>query len=832
MPKLSTPKHRASNVSSATNPAVSSSPSKRSSILRSSFPPSSFQLSLFASVIQGLDSQHLRIHDTNSSRLRCEHAIGSRASITCLEWGFFEGDSLDRQDQKRNKKRKRVEQSNGNAGSCNGRNVALAFGTSDSEIHLYSPAEAKIVGLLKEGHTQGIRDFKFSDEEGRNYRSTIPLLNGSANTIRPLGSSVICASHLAYILDPDSQTSTSTFNASTNSVHTIVGLPSRSSEGAVFLTAAEADHFLNVFHEGSPTLIGSLRTESEVVQVDFHSRHRMLDKSEVGNDLAERLRRPQEALVIINKDGVLELFPEPLDFGSLESRKTAETTREKMKRRTRRSEAKVRIVRPDKASSLVPLIGASFRDSYIILAWVEGGINVLFDTLQWRDESTGAILIEDNTNIVKGKSSGIAAIAMNGVKEMGNAHVDESRTVVVNGLGTDSVGMEDQQPEVIDISSGEEDSDSEDDVRLADSANATTAQDLSQAQDTGDVDMKDADLSKAEGDGQQDPREQDQEEEPSFGELLRANASETVDVQASFVSPNAQSLVPAADKNLQQLPSGMSLGTVLTQSLRTNDKNLLETCFHVKDLRTVRATIERLESSFAANLLQRLAERLHSRPGRAGSLMVWIQWTLIAHGGYLAGQPEVMKKLASLHQVVKDRANSLQSLLSLKGKLDMLEAQMNLRKSMQGKSRVNNDEDEDDVIYVEGQEMSDSERDEEQHSESDGDADDKPSHAGAESKDVPNVMNDGADIIDEEADSGIEMPTVNGNVADSEDEGSDSEDEGMFDEEASSTNQDSGEELSEDEIDHDDVDTESSDADTSPPPKRPAKSAVSDRKRS
>ena len=141
-------------------------------------------------MIQGLDSQYLRIHDTNSSRLRCEHAIGSRASITCLEWGFFEGDSLDRQYQKRNKKRKRIEQSNENAGSCNDRNVALAFGTSDSDIHLYSPVEAKIVGLLKEGHTQGIRDFKFSDEEGRSVGWSVGgdarLVQWDLKTCRPI----------------------------------------------------------------------------------------------------------------------------------------------------------------------------------------------------------------------------------------------------------------------------------------------------------------------------------------------------------------------------------------------------------------------------------------------------------------------------------------------------------------------------------------------------------------------------------------------------------------------------------------------------------------------
>lgn len=41
--------------------------------------------------------------------------------------------------------------------------VVLAFGTSESEVHLYSPTAAEVVGILKDVHTQGIRDFKFVD---------------------------------------------------------------------------------------------------------------------------------------------------------------------------------------------------------------------------------------------------------------------------------------------------------------------------------------------------------------------------------------------------------------------------------------------------------------------------------------------------------------------------------------------------------------------------------------------------------------------------------------------------------------------------------------------
>ena len=134
---------------------------QKSSVFKALFSPSQFQLSLFASVIQGLDGQHLRIHDVDTGRLRCEHAITSNATINCLDWGHYGENHSDRYHQESNKKRKRSAQGNGSF--PNNTNVVLAFGTSDSEILMLSPTESKIVGSLTGEHTQGIRDFKFVD---------------------------------------------------------------------------------------------------------------------------------------------------------------------------------------------------------------------------------------------------------------------------------------------------------------------------------------------------------------------------------------------------------------------------------------------------------------------------------------------------------------------------------------------------------------------------------------------------------------------------------------------------------------------------------------------
>lgn len=648
------------------------------------------------------------------------------------------------------------------------------------------------------------------------------LPNDPANTICPAGSQVICASHLAYLANFKTKELSTAYNASTNTVHTIFEESAGRNERKHFLTVAEIDHSINIFKEDSPTLIGSLRTENEILAADLWSLgHHSANTSD---ELALRMAQPEQTLAALNKDGTLEIFPEPFEFTAAIGGKNAESLKARMKHRSRRSTAQVKVVRPGNGAEQVPLIGTSFQGNDIALAWVEGGVNVIFDRIRWRDEETGNLVLKDATEVVKSKSgTGIGAVSMNGAKDMGRSHVDDSHAVVANGLDADDVSMDDVDPDVIDISSAEEESEFEEDTPIAklpaSQGDVEDEENEGQGEDLADGDDEDV------GDDEvPDETEEQDPGSPSFGDLIRANASDPVDVPNNLTDDHPQSLVPANSTSVQPLSSGLSLGTVLTQSLRTNDTNLLETCFHTQDLSTVRATIERLDSSFATILLQRLAERLHSRPGRAGSLMVWIQWTLVAHGGYLAGQPEVMRKLKSLHKVVKERADSLQSLLSLKGKLDMLEAQMNLRRSVLERGRSANADEEDDedaVIYVEGQEEEDDSADDE-----DDDEDDE--HLNPVGR--ANVSESTAARRNQADEEGDDMPpTTNGASLLDEEDASDRDEDGLLDDEASETDNDSSDEL-DDDIDHESIDNEASDGEEAsppPPPERPAKERLS-----
>lgn len=396
-------------------------------------------------------------------------------------------------------------------------------------------------------------------------------------------------------------------------------------------------------------------------------------------------------------------------------------------------------------------------------------------------------------SLVNGTSKQKPAAKPNAANTIRGSRVGESTAVVSRGhTGHGDVDMEDPAPEVIEISSNEEESDyssSDDDAVVGAKEPTSTANGHA------------GDGHRPAEDGTVEP------EELSFGERLKqqdpesqsARESRIVDVDSAFVGANADSreLANASIRRPLTAPSATSLGTVLTQALRTNDQELLDSCLRVNDVDTIYSTIERLPSPLVGGLLQKLAERLHKRPGRPGMLMVWVQWSLATHGGYLATQPQLMKQTATLTRVLKERSSGLQPLLSLKGRLDMLQTQLELRRRNQ--ERAVRDDMDEAVIYVEGEEDASSDEDE----------DDDADNAVGESR---KRQRRDADDDDESSIDG--MPTTM-EVDEASEQGSeDSED--LLDDEAEETDDDSGDDISEPDDESEGEETLESEEDTKP----------------
>lgn len=582
------------------------------------------------------------------------------------------------------------------------------------------------------------------------------------------------------------------FPAMRNQIHTVISSSLESAGAGTFL-ASDGERFINVFDATSQKLVRNLVAAQEVSSVSLYS---------AGNSAPEK-----QVLAAVTEDGTIEFFTKPFAQPQTAQSASAKANRKQM---TQKAHASLKIIRSESSDACVPVVSTSFQGPEIVVAYAEGGVIPVFERVKLLDETTEELAFTGTKAVVKSKSSAaIASATTNGLKNANESRVDETHVIVEQGnMADDDVEMNGDAGRV---SGSEEDSDDEEDTKPV--TNEKKSKPSKQTAPNEDVEMQNAES--------EDEEDEEEGAEPSFGELLRANAGQEVDVEAELDDDvHLGALVPGKPTAaVQQIPSGVSLATVLTQSLRTNDNAMFESCFHIADTAIIRTTIQRLDPSLAATLLQRLAERLSSRPGRYGHLLVWVQWTCVAHGGALAGHPELLKRMATLYKVMDQRSSSLPSLLLLKGKLDMLDAQLGLRSSIRSGEEGMDSEDEDNVIYVEGQDDEDSE---------------------TEAKPRTKSIRDQAFDEDESMMNGVDESE------DEEDDGSEEDDEdeidGILDIEAeeSAGSSDAEESLEENEDDEDDeadsdgsmvdfvADTEDEESDVAieqPPPAKKAKTA-------
>lgn len=394
----------------------------------------------------------------------------------------------------------------------------------------------------------------------------------------------------------------------------------------------------------------------------------------------------------------------------------------------------------------------------------------------------------------KRKLASVAKPVQLGPKQSNSTRIDESRTAV--SVPAQLQSSSSKAHETIEISSDSEShysdlSDLDDDDADQSALQLQPEQNEQLAANGQDVDTE----------MKEDDQDQASDAEPTFGDLIRNH--ETVDVNAALhggaATTSSSSALATLPPRQIAAPSATSLGTVLAQALKTDDADLLESCLQISDTTVIRNTIQRLDSSLAGSLLTQIAARMHRRPGRAHNLMSFVQWTLIAHGGALATQPDIQRRLAELNRVLEERSRGLNSLLALKGKLDMLEAQMTLRRGnkSRGAVAVDSDEDESDgedgIVYVEGQE--------------------------------DEALSNGVSRRKDEEDD--DFPITNGVASDSE-EDSDEEDQDEMD-----VDEFAEESVDEDDVDHDDIEEDSaeeedeSEVEAAPPAKVQKKSKSS-----
>ncbi|KAK5101789.1 Small subunit (SSU) processome component [Lithohypha guttulata] len=671
-----------SSTSTLTTPPTSTT-SGKSSLLKSSFAPSYLQLHLFASILQSFESQQLRIHDTSNGRLRQQHSVSAGTTVTCLDWGCY-GTGYREQRASSKKKRKRTHEQ---------KDVAVAYGTSKSEVCMLSLSTGDVVGTLRGGHERGIRDFRFVPEDNLQAWSigedsklvqwnlqndkAIRSISLSDVSIQTLSSptqtppQILCASGTPYAITTDSEdgSSTEAFDAFKSSIHTLIRSNMHAKDSQGMFLASDQNRYINVYDLKSKKIVRTLVAGGDIECAEIH--HPTASEDQM--------------LAVVTRDGLVEIFtrpfslPQPVDGGIKTKRKAL----------TRKADAVVKLISSETDRKQVPAFTACFNGPNLVVASMEAGAVPVFQKVRWQDEGSGELLFTGVREVVRPRSvSALNTASVNGTKDTSQTQVNDSRTVVVNGSaepGSQIAPVEIESSDEEEIDNENEDIDEKADIDSAAESDGDT-----------DADMEDV-RSEPE-----DPMSNNGEEsaEPSFGDLLAARNPEAIMI-TDALQVNDKALARVPESKTLMLPSGMSLGTVLAQSLRTNDQSLLETCLHVTDEMIIQNTILRLDSSLAATLLTKLAERLASRPGRYGHLLTWVQSTMIAHGGAIASQAGVASKLRTLYQVLNERSQVLPSILLLKGKLDMMSAQQSFR--AQAEAHRKGIEQGPAAIYVEGQ---------------------------------------------------------------------------------------------------------------------------------
>ncbi|KIW93515.1 uncharacterized protein Z519_06120 [Cladophialophora bantiana CBS 173.52] len=709
------PQNLVSKISSASSPAVGAGVNtQKSSVLRSAFAPSQLQLHLFASVIQSFDGHQLRIHDTTTGRLRSQHETRAGSKISCLDWGYYGAAYRERQQSASKKKRKRDQENNDG--------VVVAYGTNTSQICMFSPAEGRIVGTLNGGHERGVKDFKFScadylhgwsigeeakllqwdltkDQPIRTINLPDPAISILASPSQELPQ-ILCASSTPFAIEITSSDDfrIGRFDSFKNPIHSLCRSGSEVSGASEYFLAADPERYINVYDISQKKLVRTLVAGSGVVSLDLAT---------PTDETAEFLR--QQVLSVVTREGSVELFPKPFTDiqqinGDLKSSR---------KNLTRKASASIRLVRPESKAKYVPIFAAFLQGSHVVVVSADGGVDLTFQKVRWQDEGNGELLFDGVKEVVKARSSSTLNTAtLNGVKDLGKTHVDESRTVVVNG-GAGGAPLA-NAIEISDSDNDEEVDEDEGDESADETANRTKGEgakedDEEASDENSDEEMADAEKAEdAAAMGEAAADFEGERGEPSFGELLASKHPHEISIASALPQRDISTLT--LKPNQTTIPSGMSLSTVLTQALRTNDTTLLEACLHTFDMAIVKSTIQRLDSTLAGLLLSKLAERLASRPGRYGHLITWVQWTCICHGGAIASQPGVARKVRTLYEVLNARMRTLDDLLLLKGKLDMLDAQLDYRKQLlaQRPQGSRKGRDEPGIIYIEGQDNWDS----------------------------------------------------------------------------------------------------------------------------
>lgn len=135
------------------------------------------------------------------------------------------------------------------------------------------------------------------------------------------------------------------------------------------------------------------------------------------------------------------------------------------------------------------------------------------------------------------------------------------------------------------------------------------------------------------------------------------------------------------DSSFKQGPPEVNnLSQLLVQGLRSKDTTIIRSVIDRDNPEIIENTVRSLPVKHVATLLSVLSSYIQGK-GSSMSVMKWTQSVILNHSGYLISSPALQKDvLGPLKDVISARSNNYQSVLKLRGKMEMIKRQIERNK--------------------------------------------------------------------------------------------------------------------------------------------------------
>lgn len=665
----------------------------------------------FASVVPSLDLHKIQVTSAlstttslaASTALNVSLVLDKGVFVQTIAWVNF---STGSDAGSKNKKRRKRSSLTADSLSGSLENTFVAIGTNKGDILLYSPAQNSITSTLSGAHEFPITYVDASctmnavsssiwscDNSGKIVEWNLKTKSALRDFKTSL-QDISIVKHLAAIgsevKSPLLTASSSLYLIDANQPNTVVKtLPAFATPATNILVSTQNSDLVYAYSSGERNV--SIISISKAKTVGL-----LVAQSNVKNFT---LCADESVAAVITENGTVEVFVDPLSSISTESAATSTKSRSRknMAVVSLNPTSRLVVMRPaaptknpapltvkQKAKLRVSVENAFFpeNDTYLNITWIEHGTVPVFEKVEWKNQDgsvkTGDIELFRAIKVIVGGNSHDSI--KDGADVATAKKYSENQTAVKSG--NDLSQLDTTRDPLVNASKDSDDEDSDEEMG-SDSEEATSLADRLTALEANE-------------------------------EKSNENSKES---KTKSKARNSTSLLTKEFDDMS-LKTPESFTLVLSQSLKTNDHALLESLLTSHNEENIKISVQRLESAQAVLLLERLADKISKSPGRAGQLMIWIKWTLIAHGGYLVQVPNLAKSLSSLHLTLSNKVGMIPRLLTLQGRVEMLRTQLQMRKDIAEQvngaanrraiAAAENDDDsdvDDEVAYIEDENM-------------------------------------------------------------------------------------------------------------------------------